>query len=164
VAKGDPLSYTLTVRNIGSITAENVVVTDSLPDGVTFISATPSQGSCDGTTCSLGSLAPGEAAVISLVVNVDDDAVSPLVNIACVATSTPETDLTNNCDEEETEIKTPTPTPLGATKTPDGLPPTGGGALGGDAAGWALLLVLGAGLAVTGAVATFASRKRARSG
>lgn len=34
VCPGDPINYTITVTNIGSCTAEEVVVTDTLPDGV----------------------------------------------------------------------------------------------------------------------------------
>lgn len=34
VCPGDPINYTITVSNIGSCTAEDVVVTDTLPDGV----------------------------------------------------------------------------------------------------------------------------------
>lgn len=34
VCPGDPINYTITVTNIGTCTAEDVVVTDTLPDGV----------------------------------------------------------------------------------------------------------------------------------
>src|SRR6185503_13798891 len=41
VAPGGTLSYAITVTNISDVDAENVVMTDSLPAGVTLISATP---------------------------------------------------------------------------------------------------------------------------
>ncbi|MCH7810320.1 MAG: DUF11 domain-containing protein [Chloroflexi bacterium] len=157
MAIGGTLAYSVTVNNIGAITAEDVVVTDELPDHVSLISSTPSQGSCDGTLCSLGSIAAGESAVTSYVALVTEGAESPIVNVVCVMTRTVEIDLTNNCDDEETELKTP----LAATSTPDGMPTTGRGSLDGGAAGLPLLLVLGAGLATIGTIATLAARRRA---
>ena len=47
---GAGFTYTLTVANNGPVTAHNVVVTDQLPSGVSFVSATPSAGS--GGSCS----------------------------------------------------------------------------------------------------------------
>ncbi len=157
VTIGGTLAYTVTVNNIGAITAEDVFVTDTLPDHVSLVSSTPSLGSCDGTICSLGNIAAGESAVISYVALVSEGAESPIVNVVCAMTSSVETDLTNNCDEEETAIKTP----LAATSTPNIIPPMGGSPFGGGgSAGPSLLLVLGAGFVVIGAIAGFAVRRR----
>ncbi len=156
VAIDGTLAYAVTVNNIGAITASNVVVTDELPDHVSLISSTPSQGSCDGTTCQLGDIAAGEAAVISYIALVNEGAESPLLNTACVTSSTGESDLTNNCDEEETTLKTP----LGATSTPDDVPTMGGGPLDGGSADLPLLLLIGAGLAAIGGAAVLAARRR----
>jgi uncharacterized repeat protein (TIGR01451 family) len=41
---GDTIIYTVTVTNDGPNTATNVEVTDQIPAGLTFVSATPSQG------------------------------------------------------------------------------------------------------------------------
>src|SRR6185295_13343758 len=72
VAAGQQLTYTLTAQNAGPSTATSVQVTDTLPGGVTFVSATPSQGTCgqaSGTvTCSLGSLASGANATVDVKV------------------------------------------------------------------------------------------------
>ncbi|MCI0784455.1 MAG: DUF11 domain-containing protein [Chloroflexi bacterium] len=149
------LAYTVTVNNIGDITAFDVVVTDELPDHVSLISSTPSQGSCDGTTCQLGDIAAGEAAVISYIVLVDEGAESPLLNTACV-TSTAEPEVGANCDDEETKLKTP----LAATSPPNGLPTTGGISLDGGAAALPLLLLLGIGLAIIGTIAGLTARRR----
>jgi uncharacterized repeat protein (TIGR01451 family) len=68
---GQPLTYTLVVRNRSSLDATNVVVTDRLPVRSTFVSATPSQGSCTGTaplSCALGTIAAGQSAQITVVV------------------------------------------------------------------------------------------------
>jgi uncharacterized repeat protein (TIGR01451 family) len=66
---GSTITYTITVTNNGPDPATNVVVSDNLPAGLQFVSATPSQGTCAGTdpfTCSLGTLNNGASATISL--------------------------------------------------------------------------------------------------
>ena len=69
-AAGANRTYTVSVVNSGPGSASNVTVTDVLPAGTTFVSATPSQGSCSGTTtvtCTIGALVNGGSATISLV-------------------------------------------------------------------------------------------------
>lgn len=71
VAVGTNLTYTLTVTNGGPNDAPSVTVTDALPAGVTFVSATPTQGSCAGSstvTCSLGTILSAGTAAITLMV------------------------------------------------------------------------------------------------
>ena len=68
---GLPMTFTVTVSNAGPDGASAVVLTDTLPAGVTFSSATPSQGSCSGTgpvSCALGALAPAASATVAIVV------------------------------------------------------------------------------------------------
>ncbi|HEX7151416.1 MAG TPA: IPTL-CTERM sorting domain-containing protein [Thermoanaerobaculia bacterium] len=67
-----PFQYTITVSNGGPQAATNVVVTDALPPSLTFVSATPSQGTCSGTTtitCNLGTIANAGTATIALTVS-----------------------------------------------------------------------------------------------
>jgi len=63
--------YTITITNNGPHDATNVSVTDTLPEGGTFVSVAPS-GICsyaDSTvTCALGALAAGANATITIVV------------------------------------------------------------------------------------------------
>ena len=47
---GDTITYTITVVDNGPDTATGATVTDHLPAGVSFVSATPSQGSYDPVT------------------------------------------------------------------------------------------------------------------
>ena len=59
---GDTITWTVTVSNAGPDTATNVVVTDSLPDGVEFVSGSltvPPVVTCAGPVCTIASLAPG---------------------------------------------------------------------------------------------------------
>lgn len=69
---GAKLTYTLTISNAGPKTGTNVVVTDTLPAGVTFVSKQTSQGSCTRSgrtvTCNLGNLSKGATAKVILVV------------------------------------------------------------------------------------------------
>ena len=72
VLAGELLTYTLTAHNAGPQDATGVTLTDTLPGGVTFDSATPSQGSCSqasGTvTCALGTIADEGTATIQILV------------------------------------------------------------------------------------------------
>ena len=66
---GTVVTYTITVTNDGPSAATDVVATDTLPAGLVFVSATPSQGSCSGqatVTCALGTLADGASATVTL--------------------------------------------------------------------------------------------------
>ncbi|MEK7247670.1 MAG: DUF11 domain-containing protein [Chloroflexota bacterium] len=154
---GGTLTYTVTVTNISSLAAANVVVTDQMPASVNVISATPSQGSCTGTTCNLGTVNAGAAATIQYVVTVKDGAAPKITNTACVATSTPDSNIANNCDDEDTNV--PTPTPLLATATPKSLPVSGGLPVAGGEDG-RLILGLGLGLLLAGFFAVVIARRR----
>jgi uncharacterized repeat protein (TIGR01451 family) len=46
---GETITYTVTLSNIGPDSATNVTVQDSLPAGLSFVSATPSQGTYNNT-------------------------------------------------------------------------------------------------------------------
>jgi hypothetical protein len=105
VLPSQPFDYTITVSNAGPQTASNVVVTDNLT-GVTFVSATPSQGSCVGTTnlvCTLGAIANGGTATITLTVMAP--ASGTITNTASV-TNAPETDPTPANNAATTEPAT----------------------------------------------------------
>lgn len=71
VAAGSNLTYSIVISNAGPSTAASVTVTDPLPAGFSFVSATPSQGSCGHNagvvTCPVGALASGGSVAISLV-------------------------------------------------------------------------------------------------
>ncbi|WP_405748197.1 hypothetical protein OG422_31530 (plasmid) [Streptomyces sp. NBC_01525] len=68
VTVGQTVTYRVTVRNAGPNTATGVAVTDPLPAGLTFVSATPSAGSYNPVTgqWSVGTLAVGASATLTL--------------------------------------------------------------------------------------------------
>jgi uncharacterized repeat protein (TIGR01451 family) len=95
---GNSLTYTIAVSNAGPGPAASVVVTDVLPAGTTFTSATPSQGSCSGTTtvtCSLGTIASGGSATIALTLTLPSTP-GPVSNTATVTTSSSDPNPANN--------------------------------------------------------------------
>jgi uncharacterized repeat protein (TIGR01451 family) len=47
---GETVTYTVTLSNLGPTNATNVAVRDELPDGVVFVSASPSEGTYDNST------------------------------------------------------------------------------------------------------------------
>jgi uncharacterized repeat protein (TIGR01451 family) len=71
VSVGGLLTYTLKVTNKKGDTANNVVVTDALPSGVTLVSVSTTKGTCSGSnpiSCAIGSVAYNELVTIMIVV------------------------------------------------------------------------------------------------
>jgi len=112
VSAGSMLTYNLTVVNHGPASASDVVVADTLPAGVTYVSAS---GSCDTAslptlTCTLGEVPAGESRMIAIQVLVAPDLVyraggpTTITNVSAVTTSSADTDLANNDDAEPTLV------------------------------------------------------------
>ena len=122
VQVGQNLTYVITVSNIGPSIAPDVTMSDTLPAGVNFISVTPSQGSCSGTStvsCDLGTFF---SATVTLVVT--PTVAGPLSNTASAsAPGAFDLNPNNNFFTASTTVlpaNTPTPTP---TATPTPTPP-----------------------------------------
>jgi uncharacterized repeat protein (TIGR01451 family) len=104
---GQEIDYTLTISNLGPNTAQDVTVTDNLPPGTTFLSAsgpgwtvTQSNGVLTGT---INSLANGTRSVIIVAVD------APLtqgniVNTATVSASTLDPNPSNNTSSVTTSV------------------------------------------------------------
>ena len=107
---GAPTTYTLTARNVGTVpTTTPIVVTDSLPAGLTFVSANGPGFSCSAAgqlvTCTRTAppLGAGESVTISVTANVTADAPATVRNVACVRT-TGDGNTANDCG---TKVSTP---------------------------------------------------------
>ncbi len=121
---GQNLTYVLTLRNVanGLSSAANVTVTDTLPDDVTFVSASPSSGGCSTApaagsttapgnntlTCNLGTINNGAQRTVTVVVRPNFvTRGTTLSNTATVTTSTIETDPGNNTGVATTTVENP---------------------------------------------------------
>jgi uncharacterized repeat protein (TIGR01451 family) len=103
---GADVTYTLKVTNKGPDTAENTVVLDTLPEGLSFVSAS---SQCSAATpaqvrCSLGSLALGDTVTLEIVARIADSVTDGFVNTATVSSTTPDPDLSNNTASASTPI------------------------------------------------------------
>jgi uncharacterized repeat protein (TIGR01451 family) len=111
---GQPLSYTITVTNSGSVAASGVVVKDTLPAGATFVSATDTTSgtaltSASGlVTDSIGNLAAGATETITIIVT--PTAAGTITNTASVTTTSPNAS-TNTTATFTSTVTGTTPTP-----------------------------------------------------
>jgi uncharacterized repeat protein (TIGR01451 family) len=109
IVAGTDITYTVTFTNDGPSAADGVAITDQLPAGTTFVSATqnsgptfncikPAVGTNGLFTCSIITLAPDAPATFTLVFHVSPSASngSSLANTAAVATTDSDPNLNNN--------------------------------------------------------------------
>lgn len=95
-ALGDALAYTITVNNAGPSTAAATTVTDLLPAGLTYVSATTANGSFNPSSgvWSVGDMASG--AFASLTLNVKVNATGALTNTVSAASAAGDPNPANN--------------------------------------------------------------------
>ena len=129
VTAGETLTYTVTVSNAGPSDAASVVVTDTLPAGVSFVSATPDQGSCAEAagvvTCALGTIADGGSINVVIVTDVPATAApGSLTNNVAVSSTTAVPVAANDSASEDTTVITSAD--LSVTKSDDVDPVTAG--------------------------------------
>ena len=122
--------YSVVATNRGPIASANVYVTNTLPSGITFISASSSRGICSQTngviTCALGALPPNTVATVTI--RGQPTVVGYVTNTATVVGSIKDSNLTNNTDTLITFIPPPTPLMVaaGAHMVSEASPANGG--------------------------------------
>jgi uncharacterized repeat protein (TIGR01451 family) len=96
VAPGGQLTFTLTVTNNGPGDATGVVITDPLPAGTTFVSASAGCTNSAGTvTCNVGTLTSGASQQRSIIVTAPSTP-GQVVNTATVASASGDPDPSDN--------------------------------------------------------------------
>jgi uncharacterized repeat protein (TIGR01451 family) len=147
---GGIITYTVILGNIGRENASNVVLTETLPAGTTFMG--PGYWHHVGSTIpnntytyTVGALDAGTGDVLQFIVRVDNPflAGSRVLNTVQIGGSEPECNTANNTSNEETPVQgagfaehmhlpiilkgfpaiPPTPTPRPPTPTPTAIPP-----------------------------------------
>jgi len=99
IVPGESITWKLTVTNIGPSIANNVVVTDTLPAGLTFVAGGSSSG-CSAVgqlvTCSEADMIKAEVVVFEIEADIDSDMLGSVSNDASVDSDTDDPDETNN--------------------------------------------------------------------
>lgn len=110
-APGDTLTYTLNYENYGASPSNDVKIVDTLPTGVTFVSASNSgayNAAANTVTWSLGTLAPGAKGAVTVSVKLDPiypAGTTVHTNTAVISTSsTGEQDLSDNTATDTTNV------------------------------------------------------------
>ncbi|UCB43247.1 MAG: DUF11 domain-containing protein, partial [Dehalococcoidales bacterium] len=115
--------YTVVVTNNGPSDASGVVVTDTLPAGVSYVSAAGSQGTVGHVrgvvTWNVGELASGASATLTIVVTVDSDTEGTITNTASVDGDDTDPNETNNTASEDTVVNTETDLSITKSDSPD---------------------------------------------
>jgi uncharacterized repeat protein (TIGR01451 family) len=109
---GDNTTYTMTVKNSNTaINATGVALTDNLPSGMTFVSATTSQGglvtppvgSTGIVTANIGTMAPN--ATVTVTVTVKGATAGVQTNTAQVSANETDSNTANNTATQTTTVK-----------------------------------------------------------
>jgi uncharacterized repeat protein (TIGR01451 family) len=120
---GDYLSYLVTVTNLGPDNATNVVLTDTLPAGAVFNSATLSQGtnivSGATVTCNFGVIAAGATATATIRIIVEES--GDVLNTATVSSASADLYLADSFTANTTIVLPAPISLLDATNLPSGL-------------------------------------------
>ena len=131
VKTGDIVTYTLMVTNVGGTDATSVVVEDTLPQGMSYVSDdSDCTQSGQGLRCELGTIGKdGVRATIEIKVRADR--AGKMVNTASVTANETDADDSSNTDSEETSVS--------ETDSNSGQSGSGGG--GGVLNPWLLLII-----------------------
>src|SRR5262249_50675110 len=96
VIAGTNATFTIPILNTGPSDAQDVTLSDTLPAGATFVSASQGSGSGNHFSAALGTLAAGSSTTVTLVVHINSDATGSLQFSAGASSTTADTDMSNN--------------------------------------------------------------------
>lgn len=102
VASGEPLVYTTTVTNLGPAPARDVILTNTLEEGLTYLGNPGGSRSGNVVTWDLGLLPPQETRIFT--VTVSSSATGITRNTATVTTPSIDQDLSNNFESISTVV------------------------------------------------------------
>jgi uncharacterized repeat protein (TIGR01451 family) len=123
---GETITYTIKAENLGPETATGVTVTDQLPKGVDFVSATSTAGTCapqgQRVICSIGTLEAGATAKVTsatVTLSVIARRSGTVTNTASVSSAQKDPVAANDSASAAVQVlaKAPTVTCRGATAT-----------------------------------------------
>ena len=114
---GTDVTFTVTVGNNGPSNATGVTVTDVLPNGYTFVSANPTQGSYSSTTgaWTVGAVSSGAGATLTITATVR--ASGSYTNTASLSASIPAD--SNAANDSASVVVTPVPIVIPNVTVPD---------------------------------------------
>jgi large repetitive protein len=106
---GSEGQYLFTVANHGPSDAADATISDTLPAGLSYASATGPGWSCswagqDLTCTHPAPLKAGSITAVTVTVQIASTVSGPIVNTAAVASTTPDPDPTNNTDSDNTSV------------------------------------------------------------
>ncbi len=132
VIAGNNLTYTINFANNGPSDAQTVTVTDAVPANATFVSASvmtgsgwggssPAVGATGDVVFSKATVAAGESAVFTIVVNINSNTASgaTITNSAVAATATTDPTPGNNTGTATTTVQTQADIAVTKTDSPD---------------------------------------------
>ncbi len=126
-AEGDTILYTITVDNNGPAQATNVSVDDVLPIGVTATGTnTPSQGSYDGTTWTIGTIDNGSNATLTIEATVDVGTGGLVITNTITNVTADQVDSDLTLDDPSEDITVENNSDLAISKTVDDSTPAEG--------------------------------------
>jgi uncharacterized repeat protein (TIGR01451 family) len=98
-------TYTLDVKNNGPAAAANTVVSDPLPAGLTFVSASSGCSFASGkVSCQIGTMTAGATTAFTVVAKVPSSQTARITNTATVSTTTPDSNEANNTSTVVTPV------------------------------------------------------------
>jgi uncharacterized repeat protein (TIGR01451 family) len=105
-SEGDTVQYTITLTNLGPANGTGIRVTDLLPAGVTFVSATPSVGGYVPTSgmWTLGTLLSGNTATLDIRATVDAGTAGQTITNTATITAVNQEDPNSSNDSDSADI------------------------------------------------------------